>query len=358
MGERKTGVDFLRVFATLQVILFHTCQFVGYGSPAKNHLMTHFSVISKTNNLHFMLISGYVGATSNFLFTKQFPVIFASIFYSFLNYFTALFIVKKTTFSYMGLFKACFPLANTCVWYTLPYLTTQILFAFINPTLKNAKLRYHLSVCAIFLWLHVTPFVGFYQHTCLQVQGSIGPFLVLGMCGSFFRFHYKGSNKLVIFYIALYIALYYYNFQVHQHPEYFKTEWKLLELFSQTWIMNLPSIMFAFPLFLISLSFTKQWKYHYLVQFAAECSLPIYMFHCYPEHYGVWLDPLKEKFKQENTIELLWWTMKIYISGFLVETTRHHLFNALIFKRFYYKVFTSYFNHIFMETPYNHLENQ
>ena len=190
MGERKTGLDFLRVFATLQVILFHTCQFVGYGSPAKNHLMTHFSVISKTNNLHFMLISGYVGATSNFLFTKQFPVIIANIFYSFLNYFTALFIVKKITFSYMGLFKACFPLANTCVWYTLPYLTTQILFGFINPTLKNAKLRYHLSLCILFLWLHVTPFVGFYQHTCLQVQGSIGPFLVLGMCGSFFRFHY------------------------------------------------------------------------------------------------------------------------------------------------------------------------
>ena len=297
-----------------------------------------------------MLITGYVGATSSFLFTKQFPILITNIFYSLFNYFTNLFIIKRNTFSYIDLISACFPLAYAYLWYTLPYLASQILFAFINPTLKNTKLRFHLSVCIIFLWLHVTPWVNFYKNTSLEEDRSIAPFLCMGLFGSFFRFHYKGSNKLVIVYIVLYIGLYYYNFQVHQHPEYFETDWRLLKLFSQTWIMRLPSIMFAFPLFLISLSWTKKWKYDYIVQFAAECSFPIYMFHCYPTNYGFWFDPLKANFKQENTVELLWLTMKIYISGFLVETIRYHLFNSLIFKRKYYQNFTSYFNYIFMET--------
>ena len=90
MRERKTGLDLLRVFATIQVIMFHLYQANGYGwriSPT----FSFFSVLVKTNNFHFMLISGFMATTTRFILTKTFPLIITTWFYSLFNFFNAVF---------------------------------------------------------------------------------------------------------------------------------------------------------------------------------------------------------------------------------------------------------------------------
>ena len=348
MGERKTGLDYLRIFATLQVIMFHIYQRNRYGKPSKSFLFTFFCILSKTNNFHFMLISGYVGAKSRFLLSKTIPMILTTIFFSLLDYFYAVFFFNYTSFTEEGLHRACFPLAYSAFWYNLPYLVWQFIFSFIYPSLEKLKARYHFTICFIFLCIHCLPWIGLYVITGLSEQTSLAPFTCMAFIASFMRFHYyKISNiKLVI----IYIVLFYYNFFVHQNPSFFKGGSRLLRLFGQTWILRFPSLIFSIPLFLISISYTKKWIHHDIIQTIAECSISVFMFHTSPYHIQYWVSITKPLFSNMETlwIQTLSLTFKTFCAGIIIEKTRQHIFNCLIFKRHYYQVLTKYINKIFM----------
>ena len=347
MGERKTGLDFLRVFATLQVIMFHLYHNNGYGWR-KHERFSFFSVLVKTNNFHFMLISGYMAATSKFQLSKTFPMIIATLCFSLLDFFNAAFFFKRYDFTKMGLMKAFFPLAYGAFWYNLPFLVWQFIFSFISPTIQKVSKKYHLTICFIILFIHAFPWVGLYNgaHTCDQY--SIYPFLCMAIIASYIRFYYKGINRYIL--IILYIILFYFNYLVHQKPQYFVTEWTILKLFGQTWIMRLPSLMFSIPSFLIALSFNIQWKYHFIVQYLSESSMPIFMFHYAVNNRNYWEKAVKPCFHDLNThwIGVGALTFKIYIVGALIEFVRLHIFNTLVFKRYYYQRFCVQFNKNFM----------
>ena len=131
---------------------------------------------------------------------------------------------------------------------------------------------------------------------------------------------------------------------------YFDSEWRLIKLFGQTWIMHLPSLLFSIPLFLIALSFNKQWKYHYIVQFLSESSISIFMFHYADYNRIKWERIIKPYFHNLDThwkaaISL---TFKLYVASALVEFVRLHIFNTLIYKRKYFHDFANFFNYFFM----------
>ena len=45
--QRKVGLDYLRIFATIQVILFHNYHFNGYGYPSTNFFLRSFQFYLK-----------------------------------------------------------------------------------------------------------------------------------------------------------------------------------------------------------------------------------------------------------------------------------------------------------------------
>ena len=161
-----------------------------------------------------MLISGYVGAKSRFLFSKIIPLVLASSFYSLLEHFSAIFFFKRATFSKWELFYAFFPLAKQRYWYNTPFLAWLFLSSFVYPSFEKITSRYYFVTCIVVLLMYCLPMAGYYTFTSLHRQMSIGPFMCMGIIGSYVRLYYKGigNGKLII----LYILLFYYNFLVHQ----------------------------------------------------------------------------------------------------------------------------------------------
>ena len=348
MNERIVGLDFLKVFATFQVILFHIYQRNGYGNPSSKFLFNFFCVLSKTNNFHFMLISGYVGTTSKFILSKTFPMILATIFYSLFDFFDGLFFFKKIYYNQDDFIRSCCPLAYRAFWYNLPFLIWQFIFSLISPTLEKLNQKYHLTICIIFLCLHVLPWAGFYAIKGLSEQESIGPFLCMSFIASYIKYHYKniGSLKLIILYILLFV----YNYLIHQKPQYFQTNWQILKLFGQTWILRLPSLLFSIPLFFISLEIKKQEKMFYIAKIISECSIGIYMLHNSKFHLIYWIQITRRYFMNHDTywINALNLTIKTLILGTIIEKTRQHIFNCLLFKRCYYQKFSDILNKYLM----------
>ena len=287
-NKRKTGLDYLRLFATFQVILFHIYQNYGYGQPSTSFLFIFFSVLSKTNNFHFMLISSYIGCKSSYLISKTFPLIMSTIFYSVFDYFNGIFFFKRKEFHKEDLFIICFPIAYGSFWYIYPFLSSQFLLSFIYPSLDKLSKRYFFIVCIIFLLIYSLPEIGLYRSSGLGEQLSVGPFTLLSFIASYIRFHYKSIAlyKLIILYFILFV----YNVIVHQKPEYFDSEWRLIKLLGKTWITHFPSVIFSIPLFLISLKLTKYWRFHFFIQTFAECSMGIYMFHCSYFHINSYIE--------------------------------------------------------------------
>ena len=287
--ERKTGLDFLRIFATIQVILFHIYEKHGYGRPSKSFLFTFFSVLSKTNNFHFILISSYVGCKSRYRLSKTFPIILSTIFYSVLDYFDCVFFLHMKEYNSDDLFQAFFPLAySSCLWFIFPFIVSQFLLSFIYSTFEKLNQRYLFTICIIMICIYSFPQVGLYKLSGLYIKESMGPFFCMGFIASYVRFHYKGVGNLKL--ILLYILLFIYNFYIHQHTHKlpFQSEWRLIKMLGQTAVLQFPSLIFSIPLFLISLSFTKQWKYHNIIQTLAESSIGVYSFQCSTNHLYYW----------------------------------------------------------------------
>ena len=348
MGERKTGLDILRVFSSLQVIMFHLYLNNGFGKKTSSISFVILSVLCKSSNFHFMLLSGYLAATSRFLLSKTFPLILATWFYSLVEFFNAVFFFKYYDFSKERFIMAFFPLAYCAFWYNLPFLLWQFLFSFISPTLQKLNKRYHLTICFIVLCAHILPWVGFYNGAGSSSQYSIWPFLCMALIASYVKFYYKGVSIYILF--LWYFAVFFYNFLLHHNPGNFDFNWKILLLFRHATIMRFPSLLLSIPLFMIALSFNKQWKYHYIIRFLSESSISIYMFHYGESLRKYWEMAIKPSFDHLDThwkgvISL---TLKIYTGSALVECAREHIFNTLVFKRKYYIRFANSFNGFFM----------
>ena len=350
-SARKTGLDFLRLFATIQVILFHNYHQNGYGKPSKNFLFTFYSVLSKTNNFHFMLISSYIGCKSQYLLSKTIPLILSTICYSLISYIDAVFFFHYKEFDSKDLFEYCFPLAfNKGLWYIYPFLVSQFLLSFMYPTFEKLNKKYHFTICIIFIFIFCFPSVGLYKFSGFGYPITLGPFFCMSFIGSYIRFHYINiSNKKLV---LIYILLFYYNFYVHQNPQFFQSGWKIIQILGKTWILNFPSILFSIPLFLLSLSFNKQFKYHYIIKALAECSMGVFSFHYSRDHKYYWTPIVHNFFINLDLHWIFVWkyVFKIYFCSILVELSRQKIFNCLIFNRKYYRQLSSYINHILMDT--------
>ena len=135
-----------------------------------------------------------------------------------------------------------------------------------------------------------------------------------------------------------------YNFYIHQHT--IDVPYAVFRIFTQTWIINFPSVIFSIPLFLIALSYTKQESFHWFVQLVAEASMGIYCFHSTECHLWHWLNHTSQILKNLNGhwIHVLKWTFKIYSTGLIIDLVRQKLFGLFLFKRKYYQAFTKCFD--------------
>ena len=333
MGERNTSIDILKIYAMYQVVLFHVlfhCRFKKTSKP---------------------VFSGFLGTKTHFLLSKVVPTILETITCSNLAYFCSLFLLCTKTFSVMDFIKVLFPIANSLCWYIFPYIIWQVLFSLIYPTLKQIDARYYISVIFIFIVVNCFPYVGFYKYVCLGQPFTIIPFTVMGFIGSYLSYHYKETPKYKT--VALFILMFYYNYILHQKPEYFQTQWRLLQLFVKTGIFHLPTIMLAVTGFYLMISVKVQWKYQTFLQRIAQCSLAVYIFHVE--------DPFNHYIKARSIdlnkrhgtfyIPIIMFSVCIVIASVLVDIVRQHLFNTLIFNRNYYQKFTKYLDHFLMNRP-------
>ena len=351
MGERQTSLDLLRIFATIQVVIYHVSCSFGYDKPSKSNMFALLCVLGKTSNIHFMSISGYIGTSARFTFSKLIPLIIQTIFYSLFSYLAAIFFLQNARYSKWELVSMIFPIANSYYWYVLPFIVWDILFSLLYPTLSKLDTRHYKTVCFVFLIVHIYPWFGFYKYVGLHFHQSIGPFIVMGLFSSYFRYHYTEVSKSKL--IPLYLVIYYYNFLVHQKPEYFETEWRLIFPFGDRRIMGLPSIILGLCSFYITISIKGQFKRHHLIQTIAQCSLGVFMYHYYPYGWRYW-----GKIAQDRCINygpdyifLFCYSVKLCIAGLLIEISRQYIFNVLIFKRKYYWLFTQYVDHFLMSKP-------
>ena len=351
MGERQTSLDILKIYATLQVVMFHISEPFGFHKPSTSNMFVFVCVFFITSNLHFMLISGYIGTRTRFAFSKLIPIILQTLFYSLFFYYVAIFFIQNATYSKWELVSLIFPLANAKYWYAFPYMIWEVLFSVLYPILSKLDTRYYKTICFIFLWVHVLPWVGFYKFVGLDANQSIGSFMAMGLISSYFAYHYTEVSKFKL--IILYIILFIYNFLVHQKPEYFITEWRLLKLFGDVHWMRLPAIMFAMTSFYIAISIKGQFKYHSVIQAIAQCSLGVFMFHCTSYIMRYWGVIMRSRMARygPDYIFVLCYSTKLFIVGVLIETVRQHLFNVLIFKRDYYCVITQYVDYFLMNKP-------
>ena len=354
MGERQTSLDILRIYATLQVVIFHLCNFFGYNKPSPINMYALLCVFSKTNNYHFMSISGYIGTKTKFAFSKLIPLALQTVFYSLFLYLVGIFFLKKTIYTKWNLVKMMFPLANGQYWYVFPYMIWEVLFSLLYPILSKLDTRYYKTICIIFLWVHALPWVGFYGYVGLDKHQSIAPFIVMGLISSYFGYHFKETSKLkLVMLIILYIILFYYNFLVHQKPEYFETEWKILMLFGDRTIKGLPAIMLALCSFYITISIKGQFKCHSFIQAISQCSLGVFMFHSTSFVCSYWVSIARKHYDRfgHDHIFFFCYSVKICIVGVLIDIARQHIFNTLVFKRNYFQVFTQYFDYFLMNKP-------
>ena len=348
--ERNSGLDILRIFATIQVILFHIYLTYGYSQKSTNFFFIFFCVLSKTNNFHFMLISSFAGCTSHYYLSKSLPLILSTLFYSIFDYFNAISFFKFKNFNLLDLCDVLFPLAKgEYFWYIFPFLVSQFILSLIYPTLEQTNRKYYFTICILFIFLYCFPKVGLYKLSGLGNQYSVGPFMCMSFIGSYMRYHYK--NKIENFkLIIIYIVLFSYNFFIHKNHNLNIKQWFLIKILSQTWIMNFPSLIFSLPLFLISLSYNSPFKYSHLLQHLAESSMGIYLLHCSNFHMMYW-NPIAKLFfiNLNNHFIYVWkFVLKIYFIGVIVEIIRQHLFKSLLFNRNYYQTFTKKFNYYLM----------
>ena len=176
----------------------------------------------------------------------------------------------------------------------------------------------------------------------------------MGLISSYFGYHFKETSKLkLVMLIILYIILVYYNFLVHQKPEYFETEWRILGLFRDPTNKGLPSIMLAICLFNIIISIKGQFKCHNIIQAISQCSLGVFMFHFNSFVINCWIDKTRKHFDRcgYDHIFFFCYSVKICIVGVLIDITRQHIFNTLVFKRKCYQIFTQYFDYFLMNKP-------
>ena len=185
MGKRKISLDILRIYSTFQVVSFHC-----YVYPLSNKcfdlpfLSELLFSLTRSCNIHFILISSYITSTSKYNFSKQLPIIIETVFYSLFLYFISIHFFKFKTYNYDTFIYYLFPIANTVYWYTGPFLLSGLICSLIYPTIKSQTKKIHFLVMSIIFFLYSIQFVGYYTKLGLYTH-TYSSFLVISIIGSF-----------------------------------------------------------------------------------------------------------------------------------------------------------------------------
>ena len=343
------GLVVLRFLAIIQVIWFHIALVPGlYSKPSKYIMFTVFSVFSKTNNFHFMLISSYFFIKSKYRISKCMFIIIQAIFYSVFDYLNGIIFFNFHKFDIVNLVKAFLPQAFNTFWYILPFLVSQFLQNLMNNSFQKLALFPLLIIVFVFIGLYSLPDIGLYIGTGLEYKPSckMGAFLVTYFISSFIRLHVNVVNLKKPLLFLVYLLLFIYNVIIHQNRIH--SNKLLIILFSKTWIMNLPSLLFSIPSFLIFLSLNINFKYINLIKHISQLSFGIYLCHCSHNHIQYWTI-----LNSEHINSNFFWvyatkiTGKIFFVCAIIELIRLKFINFLLFERKFYQDFSSILDNFF-----------
>ena len=343
MQRRKTSLDILRIFATCQVISHHCFEYpLGIQTCYKLPLISEliFSLMASCN-IHFMLISSYLASTSKYYFSKQFPVILTTIFYSVFSYFLSIAFFKCNNYDYNSFLIYLFPIANSQYWYIGPFLLSSLLCSTIYPTLQKQNKNFHFLFMIIITFLYCMQFVSYYNQLGLNSY-KYSSFLVVSLIGSFIRYYEpKVSVKFALF---IFILMYAYQYYIYCH----KTEsihW-YVKIFWVRGLLHPSSILFGISSFILALKINIQTKYDKYFKILAELSLPIYIIHFHTLNKHLWIELLKQHKCQLN----MYWkynltsVIKIFAVCGILETIYKKTSDLLLYKRKYWFLLTLKFD--------------
>ena len=157
MSKRKVSLDILRIYAACQVVSHHCFEYslslkTCYHLPLISEAI--FSLMASCN-IHLMLISSYLACKSKYTFSKQFPIIFSTIFHALFPYFNSIIFFKSKEYSFEVFLTFLFPIAHSIFWYTGPYLFSGLICSIIYPTLQKLNKRFHFSIIIIVVFFFI-----------------------------------------------------------------------------------------------------------------------------------------------------------------------------------------------------------
>lgn len=149
-SNRNYGIDILRLVAMFQIVVLHSLTFGALKGvqPFNVYYETGFlmeALVYSSVNC-FALISGYVGAGSNFKYRRIVKLLIQAVFYCLLitvvfTYIKPLLMGAQPTLTKESLIAALMPVKNDTYWYLTAYFATFFVAPFMNAAAKNLTPR-------------------------------------------------------------------------------------------------------------------------------------------------------------------------------------------------------------------------
>lgn len=199
--QRYLGLDYLRIFSMLLIILLHSIDHSGvdhawipgtFSYYAENYLF----IITKVCVNCFVMISGYFLVQSKFTIKKLIVLWIEVVFYSLIIKIVCI-ATGNISFLPVSLISCLFPFITGRYWFVTIYFGMYILSPFYNIAIKAMNQKQHFALVTLSVFL----FSGMISlHPSLKGMNSgngwgLAWFTVLYFTAAYFRLYYKPENK-------------------------------------------------------------------------------------------------------------------------------------------------------------------
>lgn len=321
---RESNFELLRIIAMFMVLVLHA-DFIALGAPGKEDLISSpiisiFKVFLEELSIVavnvFVLISGWFRIKPSFKGFSKFA--FQCLFFS-IGIYLSMIMLGTTTFSFDGLFD-CFVLTKpSYYWFITSYICLYILTPILNSFIDNVDKKTFLYVLVtFFIFQTLYAFVGGGADYFMKGYSTMS-FIGLYLLSGFVRKYVDLSNCDKSLYLIGYLCC--------------SSLLTLIYMFSIYLDLNVISSRinaYSNPLIILSslllLLYFSQIKFRSrIVNFVGISSFAVYLLHCNPNVFNLYVDSIETIGADSNGMEFLLVPVVIciwFISAVLIDKLR------------------------------------
>lgn len=321
---RDSNIELLRIIAMFMVLVLHA-DFIALGAPGKEDLVSSpiisiFKVLFEELSIVavnvFVLISGWFRIKPSIKGFCKFA--FQCLFFS-IGIYIFMLLSGTITFSFNGLAE-CFVLTKTShYWFIISYICLYILTPVLNSFIDNVDKKTYLYVLTgFFTFQTLYAFVGGSADFCMKGYSAMS-FIGLYLLAGFVRKNMASFNCNKIVCLAGYLCC--------------SLVLILIYIFSIYWDLNIISSRmnnYTNPLIIVSslsllLYFSQLNFRNKIVNTFGISSFAVYLLHCNPNVFNLYVDSIRTIVVNHNAIEFLLVLVMIciwFLSAVIIDRLR------------------------------------